>query len=176
MRACPKSASCRNRRRGLVPFSRTSGPGRKWMRHAVTGPSVNSRSCPRISVARAGSLLPLPADASSIVLIWSPAASARLIRLVDTASSPFRSRSNAASRLCATPAMSSKPNIAPDPFMVCSARKARPTTSWSSRFSSSSSSADSSSTSSSRASSWKACRYLSIIPVPFSLRPESAAC
>src|ERR1019366_5902310 len=95
---------------------------------------VNWRSSASKLADRPWSTVARPSAASSMVLIWSPAPRVRLIRSAVASSCPLRSRSNAVSRLCAKAAISSKPNIAPDPLMVCKARKARPTTSRSSRF------------------------------------------
>ena len=193
-RSSPNSPSSRSRSSGLAPFNNASGPGRKRMRQSRAGPRaatgvpgetgavpgrdsgrpVSRRRSARIAAVRARSAAPRPAASSSMVLIWSPAARLRAMRSVVAASCPPRNWSKAASRLWVKPAISSKPNIAPEPLMVCSARKARPTISRSSRFRSSSSSAASSSASNSRASSSNACRYSSVIPTPASRPPGSA--
>ena len=72
---------------------------------------------------------------------------------------------------CVNEAIASNPNIAPEPLIVCRARKARPTNSVSSRFSLRSNRADSRSTRISRASSRNACLYLSIIRSSCGRRP-----
>ena len=92
---------------------------------------------------------------SSRSRIWSPESRLMLISSLFILRSPQRTRSKAFSRWWVKAASLSKPNIEPDPFMVCIARKARSTQSASSGASSSSSMAASRSISNSSASSRK---------------------
>ena len=88
-----------------------------------------------------------------MALIWSRAASVRLTSAARDRSLPLRTMSKIVSTSWVKAAMSSKPNIAPEPLMVCMARNTRPIRSASSGLSSSSSSELSSSARSSYASS-----------------------
>ena len=170
----PICLSSRNRSKGLVPVRKRSGPGAKWTsqsrvacRSAEEAGGVEAttrargmslvparpRSFARICSAISASSELWPEGSSTIRLIWSRAARQRSTRSLVTFRRPFRTLSKAVSRWWVNAASSSKPNMAPEPLMVCMERNTRPTNSMSCGFLFRASRDDSSSTRISRASS-----------------------
>ena len=131
---------------GSVPLRSTWGAKRSPMRQPAAGASAGTPvgAVETVSGSAAGAASPdtiacrvarmcAPARWSAVsgrsisARIWSLASSATPSRRSSTATSPWRTRSKAVSKSWVKAATASKPNIAPDPLIVCRARKAAST-------------------------------------------------
>ena len=135
----PRSRSSSISARGLVPLRRASGlklkasfQPRPAGAGGAAGVGAGGAAPPALGAIRLWRLSrmdwPITASASSGVSIsarmWSRAASATWTSSRLAATLPWRMRSKAVSKSCVKAASRSKPNIAPDPLIVCMARNA----------------------------------------------------
>ncbi len=122
----PNARSSSSSSSGLVPFAIAFGGRRMRSRHvvaaavpvAVVAGTASSRA--RIAAPSAASAV---SGASISCRIWSRAANVVAIRSGVGTACPCRTASNAVSSRWVNAATRSKPNIAPEPLIVCRARK-----------------------------------------------------
>ena len=125
----PSARNSSSNSNGLVPIAMASRGSRKPSRQVVAdGCGGAIAGAPSAACRRSRMAAPSASSASSGCSIsrriWSFAASVTAISGGATATSPLRTRSNAVSTWCVKAATASKPNIAPDPLIVCRARNA----------------------------------------------------